>query len=312
MTGFGHLPGMINIMSPPELYLCNIMLAPIKTVFSGLLQHLESVQFLGPTTVDAGESVASLSAALAAHGLDLARLEASSQRALRAMLTWHLPATRATAQLKTAVLAFSFDATRSCRSLHDCPRPGPSNELLAATVEHFVAAGASGASAGAEVFAQWEIAAALQSRLPQHQVHAAGKPGQYMNTVQILESMMRGVAQFSPQRLLVLAHPDHLRRAYLTVRHFLNTTTLAASVLPAMAPYGLDWPTNRSEGASINLYAGVTGTVHTAGRTMAESWYSENLGFFPDGDPQAWVHDREVWVLYDHWAMCKGVATGII
>ena len=55
------------------------------------------------------------------------------------------------------MLIFSFDATPGCRSLEDCPTPGPSNELLAAT-----AAAAYTASGGAlTLHPQWEVAAAV-------------------------------------------------------------------------------------------------------------------------------------------------------
>ena len=37
------------------------------------------------------------------------------------------------------LLVLSFDATPDCRSLADCPRPGPTNELLAASADAFAA-----------------------------------------------------------------------------------------------------------------------------------------------------------------------------
>eukprot|EP00439_Symbiodinium_sp_Y106_P051578 s1829_g6.t2 len=233
--------------------------------------------------------------------------------ALRAMLSWRLPAT-APPPLPSALLAFSFDATPQCHSLQDCPFPGPSNELLAATVEHVW-----NTSERVEVYAQWEIAAALlrSGRIPPGRIHPAGVPGRYMNTVQILEAMMQDILQRQPasQSLVVLAHPDHLRRAVRTLQTFLGSkarTFPAWAVVPAMAPYSLDWPSNRSCGSALDLYSGVSAVVHSQGSEFLTSWRARNLGYFPDGDPQIWVRSREVWVLYDHWAMAKGIATGII
>ena len=91
-------------------------------------------------------------------------------------------------------------------------------------------------------------------------------------------------------------------------------------LLPAMAPYALDWPRHPPVPASArNVFAdlsdgGTIPAVHTNGHRIQyqRGWYSPQLGFFPDGDPQMWVHDREVWVLYDMWARAKGIATGVI
>lgn len=267
----------------------------------------------GQTALNAGSTVRSMLASLAARGLRDEDLDSDAWQALSAMLSWRLPGT-APPPLPSALLAFSFDATPQCHSLQDCPLPGPSNELLAATVEHLW-----NTSERFKVYAQWEIAAALlrSGRIPPGRIHPAGVPGRYMNTVQILEAMMQDILQQQPaaQSLVVLAHPDHLRRAIRTLQTFLGSkarTFPAWAVAPAMAPYSLDWPSNRSCGSALDLYAGVSAMVHSQGSEFLTSWRARNLGYFPDGDPQIWVRNREVWVLYDHWAMAKGIATGII
>ena len=76
-------------------------------------------------------------------------------------------------------------------------------------------------------------------------------------------------------------------------------------------------PSTRARGAThgsggLNLYAGVSATVHTGGEQVEASWYDQRRGFFPDGDPQKWVHTREIWVCYEFWARAKGVVTGVI
>ncbi|CAE7724302.1 unnamed protein product [Symbiodinium sp. CCMP2456] len=261
----------------------------------------------GQTALNAGSTVGSMLASLVARGLRDEDLDSDAWQALRAMLSWRLP-DAAPPPLPSALLAFSFDATPQCHSLQDCSLPGPSNELLAATVEHVW-----NTSERVEVYAQWEIAAALlrSGRIPPGRIHPAGVPGRYMNTVQILEAMMQDILQQQPaaQSLVVLAHPDHLRRAIRTLQTFLGSkarTFPAWAVVPAMAPYSLDWPSNRSCGSALDLYSGVSAMVHSQGREFLTSWWAGNLGYFPDGDPQIWVHNREVWVLYDHWAMAKG------
>ena len=42
------------------------------------------------------------------------------------------------------------------------------------------------------------------------------------------------------------------------------------------------------------------------------TWYDAPNGFFPDGEPQRWARNREVWIAYEFWARAKGVATGVI
>eukprot|EP00966_Prymnesium_polylepis_P249499 5768270-Prymnesium_polylepis.1 len=77
-----------------------------------------------------------------------------------------------------------------------------------------------------------------------------------------------------------------------------------------MQPYRLDWPHRPEEEGGP--YAGATAKVRTAGTVREATWYDEDRGYFPDGDPQRWAHRREIWIVYDHWARAKGVLTGII
>ena len=74
----------------------------------------------------------------------------------------------------------------------------------------------------------------------------------------------------SAARVVLLAHPDHLRRA---IR--IGETTFASiegacrglQLVPAMQPYTMDWPSAPPSAAlmRLNLYAGVSCTVHTGG-----------------------------------------------
>lgn len=284
--------------------------APAATAPLPLFQVATS----GGTAIQSGGTVRSLATSLEALGLSANDLDEESRLAMREMLSWRLASVKAAGPV-TALLAFSFGGARVCTDLRRCPEPGPTNELLAATVERFVA----GSAQAVEVYAQWEIAAALlrSGRVPAERVHAAGAPGVYLNTARILEEMTRDLAgRPLPGGVAVLAHPDHLRRAFLTVRTMLPSSAAAAiptsAVVPAMSPYGLDWPTFAGEGSSLNLYRGVAGAVHSHGLVESTGWYSGGLGYFPDGETQEWVGDRDVWLLYDHWAMAQGIATGLI
>ena len=143
-----------------------------------------------------GTTVGSLARALEGVGLDAEDFDGDARAALREMLTWRLPERRGlsgTASLTLLVL--SFDATPDCRSVDDCPRPGPSNELLAATADAFV--GRRWAEHGQRVnlIAQWEVAAALRTLRQSRGATAAdgargrvvsvGTPGVFENTAQV-------------------------------------------------------------------------------------------------------------------------------
>jgi len=135
------------------------------------------------------------------------------------------------------------------------------------------------------------------------------------------------------QEAILLAHPDHLRRVMWTARTILQSQQshqLRGKEQPctikgretlllrtAIEPYSLEWPvsiadTTTTSSQVINLFDSVSTTVHTNGKELVKSWYDDNLGFFPDGFPQKWTHRREVWLLYDQWAVAKGIVTGTI
>eukprot|EP00971_Amphidinium_carterae_P307122 6103670-Amphidinium_carterae.1 len=82
--------------------------------------------------------------------LDTSAWPEESCRALQAMLTWKLPPVPL--PVLSALFIFSFDATPLCRALRDCTRPGPTNELLAATAAEFYAK----QGRNVHIFAQWE------------------------------------------------------------------------------------------------------------------------------------------------------------
>jgi hypothetical protein len=155
-----------------------------------------------------------------------------------------------------------------------------------------------------------------------------------------------------PPVLLLLAHPDHLRRVLWTAQTILSSSSSFAtpnqptgrkqylrnknpqqssSIVPiihtAMQPYHWSWPRNsrlrsaESQPTYINLYNQVQATVITRnGPRLHTSWYDDNddddssrFGYFVDnGENQPWTHNREIWKLYDHWAVLKGIVTGTI
>ena len=195
------------------------------------------------------------------------------------------------------------------------------------------------------VIAQWEVAAALQSRRADAtrggegapsgaaapRVSAVGTPGVFENTARIFEYMRTEMgaaaacddgAADAAARTILLAHPDHLPRAMAIGEaalaraaggRALARACGAPRLVPALQPYRLDWPTRGTPaGGRLNLFEGVTARVHTAGAVRDASWYDAAHGFFPDGEPQRWAHRREIWVAYEAWARAKGVATGVM
>ena len=145
---------------------------------------------------------------------------------------------------------------------------------------------------------------------------SVGTPGVFENTAQIYEYML---ARMKPSACdgrttrVLLAHPDHLRRALrIGETTFARSPGPCSQLVPAMQPYKLDWPSHSPSAARLNLYAGVSCTVHTGGIERAVTWYDAPNGFFPDGEPQHWARHREVWIAYEFWARAKGVATGVI
>ena len=109
-------------------------------------------------------------------------------------------------------------------------------------------------------------------------------PNPNPNTAQIYEYMLShmepGTCTREPRdggedgaRVVLLTHPDHLRRALR-----IGETTFAGvaggcrglQLVPAMQPYTVDWPSAASEvGPRLNLYAGVSCHVHTGGEVRA-------------------------------------------
>jgi len=325
--------------------------------------------------------------------------DAPSQQALHAMLSWNLPPNKhgeeaATGDLSSwndndnnnddmVLFIFSFDATPVCYSVEDCPLPGPSNELLAATAYRFAQNQTSipqDPPRKVHVIAQWEVASAMEQLSAQQQQFATetggaaaqnniqitpvGTPGAYQNSAEIFELMLcewkktlaatdsdAATATSSTQtptaahthKALLLAHPDHLRRSLWTAQTILHQqqqhpeepsslsflrknktattitncgppipTNTRLRIQPAMLPYDLAWP-QRGDNNILNLYDQVPTRVHTQGQDVITHWYDDAyLGFFPDGDPQKWVHRRDVWILYDQWAIAKGIVTGTI
>lgn len=293
-------------------------------------------------------------------GLRASDFDAPARAALVEMMTWTLPPSANRLELDDStgahltLLVLSFDATPDCASVADCNQPGPSNELLAASAAAFVRARKAHGQPVA-VIAQWEVAAAMAA-LGDASANAVpvGRPGVFENTAQIFEYMRSEMGMCETNRMeggvtaggdeagrpaeppagssrtVLLAHPDHLRRA---LRIGMTTFAKPAAahggscapihLIPAMQPYRLDWPTaarsgsggrgDELPGAKLDLFAGTPpARVQTSGSVVTATWHDENLGFFPDGEPQRWAHRREIWVAYEFWARAKGVQTRVI
>ena len=113
--------------------------------------------------------------------------------------------------------------------------------------------------------------------------------------------------------------------AYYSSRCCSNTTDG-----PATVPLGLARATTKSNnrstlhsndddhdnnGSIINLFDRLEPTQVRTGpgnESITTDWYDpHHLGFFADSD-QEWTQDRDMWILYDHWAVLKGIVTGTI
>ena len=347
------------------------------------LFNLGSHRWPSPLAIGAGTTMRSLANALERLGLRADDFDRQSRTALSEMLTWRLPAASERVRLDDTpdalltLLVLSFDATPDCRAVDDCARPGPTNELLAATAAAFVRRRAREHGQRVAVIAQWEVAAAMRTlRADEYaDVRAVGTPGIFENTAQIFEQMLRAhreveapprecdgdgegataaTAAATPtssssnkeegdedevtSRLVLLAHPDHLRRAMrigeTTFAKAAKATRKAAAttsggalcapppppprLMPALQPYRLDWPDagaaegGVATGAHLDLFANISARVHTAGEVVDATWRDAPHGYYPDGEPQRWAHKRDVWVCYEVWARAKGVATGVI
>ena len=275
-------------------------------------------------------TVHSLSLALEGVGLSASDFDDDARAALREMMAWRMPGAERVALSSAGdltLLIFSFDGAKpgGCSSVLDCAQPGPANELLAATAEAFVRRRAREHGQRVTVVAQWEVAAALRALSSGdglgdegRDVVAVGTPGLFENTARIYEHMLphlqaRGAcdaadasASAPSSRLVLLTHPDHLRRALR-----IGETAFARAgsspcrrlrPVPALQPYRLDWPLRSpasDEGAAtgsvLDLYAGVSGSVQTGGTRREVAWHDAPYGFFADGS-QPWVYRREVWI----------------
>ena len=344
--------------------------AAYRSASSSLPLSLFREAALAPHALRTATTVRAMCQALERIGLHADDFDGPARRALATMLRWVVdsaaapliskstsPGARVAPMSSTLgllpssrvhLLVLSFDATAACRTLSDCPTPGPTNELLAATAIEFVKRRRREYGQPVGVVAQWEVAAAMSAR--GSAAHPVGTPGVFENTAQIFDKMFDLIEtecgqptvgrqpaqkQVAPcpadgeggcvrteggdaVQLVLLAHPDHLPRAMAIGQTLIATRTAAAAergscippLLPAMRPYRLDWPSRPT--AEGGLYANVSTIVHTAGVVQKASWYDERNGFFPDGEPQRWAHRREIWILYDQWARAKGVATDIM
>lgn len=278
---------------------------------------------------------------------------------LQTMLSWnntkvYVSSPQLSASLRPLLLLiFSFDATSSCRSTGDCPMPGPTNELLAATAAQFIQQHRDN---NLHIIAQWEVVEALKNNhadvIAGIRVAAVGTPGTFQNTAEIFELMLCNVhidenfqksdIKQQQQQAILVAHPDHLRRVLWTSQTILQQQqpdnhlslrrihkdnvedrcvlprNIKLDLIPAMNPYSIDWTSRKEETndheESLNLFELVKSAhVHSQGQELVTSWYdNQKWGYFPDGDPQKWTHQREVWMLYDQWAIATGIVTGTI
>lgn len=265
-------------------------------------------------------------------GLGVSDFDHESIAALNAMLFWRISDYTSSGldNGKIILLVFSFGNEASCWDTSDCPLgPGSTNELLAATTARFVQQHHEN---DVRVLAQWEVATALwqnyNDTLRGTVLESFGTPGTYRTTAGILEEMLCGAwpSESTEETLVLLAHPDHLRRVFWTAqtmlkrrRSYLRKSCVLPNndvrLLTAMEPYSLDWPskhffTNRS----TNLFDSLELTkVHVGEKTIMTDWYDTgHLGFFDNDSDQEWTHDREKWIMYDHWAVLKSIVTETI
>lgn len=224
------------------------------------------------TLPDDGATIMSLVSALDAAGLYASDFDGPAQATLREMLTWKLPPASDRLRLDASapeltLLVLSFDATPHCYSVTDCARPGPSNELLAATAAEFASRRLMDHGQRVRTIAQWEVAASM--RTIGHHATPVGTPGRFENTAEIFAMMRTAMGPCSVgacaageedgigdglSRVILLAHPDHLIRALR-----IGETTFRRAggdhggcdhilLVPAMQPYAIDWPAHADLG----------------------------------------------------------------
>lgn len=301
-------------------------------------------------------------------GLTVHDFDEDAIHALTAMLSWEisLPEADQTAYASLMsngptknilLLILSFGSTESCRNSSDCPwGPGATNELLVSTAARFLQQQRRAKkNTNVTILAQWEVATSLWQRHNEtlrHDSHhtttvqSIGTPGSYETTSDVLWEMLcgpHGGANIVNSVILVLAHPDHLRRVLWTSQtlmhrkrsslrfasgNMMSSCTASTKsindkqpyqLITAMSPYHLDWPTvarNRTNGDPTNLFGLLEPTKvrigSPGGEEIETQWYdSRYFGFFNDGD-QEWTKHRDMWILYDHWAVLKGIVTQTI
>jgi hypothetical protein len=230
------------------------------------------------------------------------------------------------------LLAFSFTGMQSCQSSQPdlCSEPGRSNEMLAwACLDHLER------DKRAMLVAQWEIVTAMQKivqagsagttiKMPELLARAfpVGDPGSYLDTVQIVNLMIKRVkkAVDGPvDSVAVVAHPDHLPRAFKTTKtsfvmaaleRTLPAKLLQSAVIPAMLPYRM----LGEEGNGFNFfqpkrYKLLDGHEYSwftpHGLAAVDDTGYKGFGYFPDGDPQFWVRERRTFLIFELWARAK-------
>eukprot|EP00401_Gymnodinium_catenatum_P015754 CAMPEP_0117508302 /NCGR_PEP_ID=MMETSP0784-20121206/26877_1 /TAXON_ID=39447 /ORGANISM="" /LENGTH=497 /DNA_ID=CAMNT_0005303849 /DNA_START=56 /DNA_END=1549 /DNA_ORIENTATION=+ len=234
-----------------------------------------------------------------------------------------------------SAVAFSFGNSKDeyCRCDADCRYPGLMNEMLAWTLVDYMSEHPNDT-----VYAQWEVAVALR-RLVQGDAGRASRVVQlggkacnasaassYLSTADIMNACFQDVETDGVRRLLVLAHPDHLPRAYFTAQTALRRAQSkgrfqALRLVPGMAPYSLDWPghppgASVGPGSVVDMYANST-RGYTLSDGTTRSWYptafDSSLGYLAaPQDGQEWVLNRKVFLLYEMWARSEGVYVGAI
>ena len=79
---------------------------------------------------------------------------------------------------------FLFDATLLCWDISNCPQPGPSNGLLAATVLQFLRRNETNQASKIHVITQWEVVTALKQQYSARQkfnIIPVGTSGVFQN-----------------------------------------------------------------------------------------------------------------------------------
>lgn len=226
-----------------------------------------------------------------------------------------------------AVFAFSFSAAeKDCADpMPDkCGHPGRANEMLGKSLLRYLKD-----HPDTHGICQWEIATAMKKMRPgelwnkfEGRVHAVVSPGVFQNSVEF-NNLMVDIAEKKmqacpPKRIAVLAHPDHLPRAYITVRTAfaksreagtLSRSMGAAEIIPALFPYDLGWPKRAPESYIASLFQGRDNFAWFEGTGLIQKSGKPGLGYFADGS-QGWTYDRRTFLLYELWARAKTFAKG--